>query len=323
MNKNLTTLLDKYPGTRVAVAVSGGADSMALLHLVSAAGLDAVALTVDHGLRANSGHEAKIVERFAAQIGIPHTTLHWSERKPKTGIEEAARAARYKLLTDFCRTHDIGVLLTAHQADDQIETFLLNLGRGSGVYGLAAMRPETMRDGIVIARPLLSVPRAALAEYCKKNKIKFATDAMNDDETFARVHIRKNRHLLSERLGVTDARMRTAIDALGRVRDVLENDVDRMVGLVMPGAATRAVFSAAFLNDMPEEVRMKFLSRLFQKIGGADYPPRLEKIKRAITMLNNDCKFTTAHCIMRRLGDKILIAPEGTSCSFKSVTGNR
>ncbi|MDR1207394.1 MAG: tRNA lysidine(34) synthetase TilS [Rickettsiales bacterium] len=316
MNKNFADILGKYKGRNIAIAVSGGIDSMALMHMAANARINAIALTVDHGLRTASAKEAKFVERIATQIGIPHVTLHWTGKKPKSGLENAARIARYELLLDFCKNHGIEILLTAHQADDQIETFLMNLGRGSGIYGLAGMRAETARDGITIARPLLSIPRSRLAEYCNKNKIEYVTDEMNDDESFTRVRIRKNRHLLRDRLGIGDARILTAMESIGRVRGMLETDVDNLIKSV---TNERAIFSAKFLFDQPDELMMKFLSRLLQKIGQLPYPPRLEKIRRAITLLENDCKFTVAHCIVRRLGTKILVAPEGESASFNTI----
>ncbi|MCL1902214.1 MAG: tRNA lysidine(34) synthetase TilS [Alphaproteobacteria bacterium] len=317
MNKNFNDLLKSYKNRRIAVAVSGGIDSMALMHIAANSGLNAVAVTVDHGLRENSASDAKFVEQIAAKIKIPHYILHWTGTKPKTGIEDAARRARYELLLDFCRAHDIKVLMTAHQADDQIETFLMNLGRGSGVYGLAGIRAELTLDGITIARPLLDVTRAELIKYCKNNKIEYVHDEMNDDENFTRVKIRKNRHILEDRLGITDARILTAIHSLGRVRDMLEDDVEELVSSVLIN--NRAIFSEKFLTDMPHELRMKFLSRILQKIGTLPYPPRLEKIERAIICLENDCKFTTARCIVRRVQSNILIAAEGQSCSFRKA----
>jgi len=203
----------------------------------------------------------------------------------------------------------------AHHADDQIETFLINLGRGSGIYGLAAMRAEQVRDGIVIARPLLSVPRAELSEYCHARKIKFVADEMNEDENFLRVKIRKNRHVLPCKLDISDARILTAIEALGRARDMMEADVDKLIQSILIDG--RAIFGASFLFDMPDELRLKFLSRLFQIIGKSPYPTRLEKVRRADYMLKSDCKFTAARCIVRRLGMKILVAPEGQSSSFR------
>jgi tRNA(Ile)-lysidine synthase len=322
MNQNFIDFMKEFDGRRVAAAVSGGVDSITMLHWIAELGLDAVALTVDHGLRSKSAEEAAFVERVAASLGIPHATLKWTGAKPDAGIEEAAREARYNLMLDFCRNHGIGVLVLAHQADDQIETFLMNLGRGSGVYGLAAIRSRIVRDGIVIARPLLSTSRKELEEYCRARGIEHVRDEMNEDDGFLRVRIRKNRHLLRDKLGISDARIMAAITALGRARDALERQVGELLDRVMPRSADglmpdRAVFSASFLFDMDAEIQLKFLSRLVQAIGGGAHPARLEKIQLALRKLERDTMLTLGGCIMRRLGAKILVAREGASTSFK------
>lgn len=321
MPKIDTNFFEKYQNQRVAVAVSGGVDSMALLHMVADAKMNAVALTVDHGLRPSSGAEAKMVASFAASMGVPHETLIWDGKKPKNGIEAAARNARYALLTEYCRVNKIDVLVIAHQADDQIETFLMNLARGSGVYGLAAMRSETVRDGIILARPLLDIPRDMLKEYCDKNNIPYVHDEMNDDENLLRIKMRKNRHVLRDKLDISDDRILLAIKSLGRVRDMLENTVDNLIR-VISFENNRAVFGASFLFDMDAEIRLKFISRLLQIIGKTVYPPRLKNVERVLEKLKGDTIMTVNHCVVRRMGTKILVAPEGTSTSFRKKKNN-
>ncbi|MCL2758515.1 MAG: tRNA lysidine(34) synthetase TilS [Alphaproteobacteria bacterium] len=304
---------DDFFEKRIAVAVSGGADSMALLHMCR--DLDATVLHVDHGLRAAAKKDSAFVAAAAKELNLSCVILQWTGKKPKTGVEAAARDARYDLLLKWCRDNDVGHLFVAHNADDQIETFLMNLGRGSGVYGLAAMPDSQSRRGVTVVRPLLDTPRRDLEKYCADNGIKFIHDEMNDDENFTRVKIRKNRHVLCDRLGISDERILTAIENLGRVRDMLEDNVGGLVKDVLAGG--RAKFSESRLSGMPDELRLKFLSRLFQILGNTAYGPRLEKIARADYMLQSDCKFTINNCIVRRLKDKILIAPEGSSSSFR------
>jgi tRNA(Ile)-lysidine synthase len=343
MNQSFINFMDKYKKRRIAVAVSGGADSMALLHKLGVRSEELgvnracgntraskqeqstphsslltpnlTALTVDHGLRKESELEAQMVAKACTKLGIEHHILKWVGEKPSTGIEARAREARYELMLKFCRENGVDVLMTAHQADDQIETFLLNLGRGSGVYGLAGMRAEQVRDGITIARPLLQVSRAELRKYCEDNNIKFIDDPMNHDPKFLRVKIRQNRRLLREKLDISDARILAAVNALGRVREALEDDVEALAESVYINA--RAVFQEDFLFDLDTEIQLKLLSYLIQKIGGEKYPIRMAQIKSAIQQLRGDCKFTLGHCVLRRLGKKILIAREGESASFK------
>lgn len=155
---------------RLAVAVSGGADSLALTLLADewarSRGGAVLALTVDHGLRPEAADEARMVGRWLAARGIAHAILHYRGERPVANIQARARALRYRLLLDRCRAEGVVHLLIAHHREDQSETVLLRLGRGSGVSGLAAMRPIMEMPEARILRPLLSIPRARLAETC-------------------------------------------------------------------------------------------------------------------------------------------------------------
>lgn len=150
---------------RLAVAVSGGADSIALALLMGQI-CDIEAVTVDHGLRAEAADEARFVGEVMARHNIAHTILHWQGEKPSSGIQAAARTARYKLIQDWCTAKNISNLVLAHHLDDQAETFLMRLSRGSGVYGLAAMAEVSTLMGslgsIHMLRPLLHVSKDRL-----------------------------------------------------------------------------------------------------------------------------------------------------------------
>ena len=300
---NLKNFARDFPGETWAVAVSGGADSMALLYLTAESGIPVVVLTVDHDLRPESAAEARHVAAAAKKLGVRHAILKWRHgRVPKAGLEEAARDARYALMLDYCKKNNIGVLALAHHADDQIETFLMNLGRGSGVYGLAGMRARTTRDGVVIFRPLLAVSKAELRKYCDDNKIKYFDDEMNRDQEFLRVKIREGRHAL----GLSDARLLLAIENLGRVRDYIEAEAKRLAWKIP------AEFDAAALTSLPDEIRFRVLSLMLAK----DYPPRLDDIKNAFAKLDKgDAKFTLGNCNIRKLNGKIRIWKEGTKWS--------
>ena len=300
---------------RVAVAVSGGVDSVCLLHWLVSAGVDAVALHVNHHLRKSADVEAEYVQKISESLGVKCHVFDWVAEKPDSGLEAAAREIRYKFMTDFCHENDISWLVVAHQADDQIETFLMNLSRGSGVSGLSAMRPISYRDGIKIARPLLNVFRSELIDYCEKNNIKYFSDEMNDDENYTRVKIRKNRHLLSDKLGISDARILLAIENLARARDALDTDIDMRIKSVMYDGY--ALFSDSFLFDVADDIGLKFLGTLIQKIGGNNYQPRLNSLMFALSKLKSDCKFTLGHCTLRRFKNQILIVPEGAKTSIR------
>ena len=315
MNEKFLDFAQKYSGKRLAVAVSGGADSVCLLHWAVKIGLNVTALHVNHGLRDAADTETQYVVDLCKKLQIPYQVFYWTDDKPTTGLEAAARDARYKFMTDWCLENNIDALMIAHQADDQIETFLMNLSRGSGVSGLSAMQPESYRNGVKIVRPLLGIFRSELIKYCDENDIKYFDDEMNEDESYTRVKIRKNRHLMSDKLGISDSRILLAIENLSRARDALDSNIDSLVQSVLYD--DYALFSDSFLFDLPPDISLKFIGVLIQTIGGNNYQPRLNSLVFALSKLKSDCKFTLGHCTLRRFKNQILIVPEGAKTSIR------
>lgn len=271
--------------TRVAIAVSGGSDSVALMHLVHrwwvARGSDAEAcrisiLTVDHGLREAAAAEAKYVSAWSAALGFEHHVLHWLEQKPSSGLQAAARDARYELLAAWCRSHDAGLLLVGHTCDDQAETVLMRLAHGSGVDGLAGMAAWRDLGGVMVYRPLLTTRRRDLRYLLKRDGIGYIDDPSNEDEHFERVRVRKA--LASQAWGCVDARqiarsadrMRDAADALDQVTDQL---VSRHCSLHLGGFVA---IELAPLAQAPREIRRRSIERAIKVVGGLSYPPRAE-----------------------------------------------
>ncbi|MBQ2017526.1 MAG: tRNA lysidine(34) synthetase TilS [Alphaproteobacteria bacterium] len=315
MNEKFLDFIRAYCDKPIAVAVSGGVDSICLLHWLAELKMNITALHVHHHLRDVADVEATYVADTCKKLGIPCHVFHWNHDNITTGVEAAARTARYDFMTEFCRENEIGVLMVAHQADDQIETFLMNLARGSGVNGLSAMRDVSYRDGVKIVRPLLSVFRCELIEYCDTHKIKYFSDEMNYDDKYTRVKIRQNRHCLSEKLGISDDRILLAIENLGRARDALDSDATaRVKSVIYDGYA---LFGDSFLFDVPADIGLKCLGMLIQIIGGDDYQPRLNSLTFALSKLQSDCKFTLGHCTIRRFKNQILIVPEGAKTSIR------
>ena len=315
MNEKFLDFAQKYSGKRLAVAVSGGVDSVCLLHWAVKIGLNVTALHVNHGLRDAADTETQYVVDLCKKLQIPYQVFYWTDDKPTTGLEAAARDARYKFMTDWCLENNIDALMIAHQADDQIETFLMNLSRGSGVSGLSAMQPESYRNGVKIVRPLLGIFRSELIKYCDENDIKYFDDEMNEDESYTRVKIRKNRHLMSDKLGISDNRILLAIENLSRARDALDSNIDSLVQSVLYD--DYALFSDSFLFDLPPDISLKFIGVLIQTIGGNNYQPRLNSLVFALSKLKSDCKFTLGHCTLRRFKNQILIVPEGAKTSIR------
>lgn len=182
-------------GSPIGLAVSGGPDSLALLLLaVEARPLGVEAATVDHVLRPESRAEAESVAAHCERLGVPHKilTVKWAE-KPASAIQERARLMRYRLLGDWARERGLTSLLTAHHLDDQAETFLMRLARGSGVKGLAGMRRVSRAQGakVAVVRPLLGWHHSELEAVCAAAGIEAIDDPSNDDDQFERVRVRK------------------------------------------------------------------------------------------------------------------------------------
>jgi tRNA(Ile)-lysidine synthase len=179
----------------IGVAVSGGPDSLALLLLAAATRPGKIeAATVDHDLREGSRKEAEMVADLCKMLGVPHEilTVNW-DKKPTSAIQERARLQRYKALGEWAKEKKIDVVVTAHHSDDQAETLLMRLVRGSGIRGLAGMRALRKFPGsnIAIARPLLRWTRGELGEICVAAGIEPAIDPSNSDPKFERVRVRE------------------------------------------------------------------------------------------------------------------------------------
>ncbi len=194
VSKRLDALCGPELSNTIAIAVSGGGDSLALLHLAAAwaqtRSVRLVALTVDHGLRAESVQEAAFVAQSAAKLKMPHHSLKWSGWDRRGNLQDMARQARRKLIEDWSRAQGVVTVLTGHTADDQAETVLMRLARGSGVDGLTGMA-ETVQHGMRWARPLLEERREDLRNYLKDQDVEWIEDPSNEDPRFDRVRARQ------------------------------------------------------------------------------------------------------------------------------------
>jgi len=266
----------------IAVAVSGGPDSLALVLLADSwarrRGGEARALTVDHGLRPESAEEARTVAGWLAARAIPHQILIWAGDKPASGIQEAAREARYDLMAEWCRSQGCLHLLAAHQCEDQVETYLIRRRAGSGIDGLAGMSAVRELAGCRLVRPLLSVPRARLLALLADQGQAFLRDPSNLNPVFERARLR----LASERFGGTDLDAIVAdLHASGRQRIEREGVLDRLLaGAVMVHPAGFGVLDPAAIGVADPETAERLLGRVAATIGGARYPARFARLAR-------------------------------------------
>ncbi len=279
----------------LVLAVSGGPDSTALM-LLAARWRDAlkskptlIAVTVDHGLRKESKHEAAAVARLARKLKIAHRTLRWSGRKPSAGLQNAARMARYKLLGSAAHKAGAAHILTAHTLDDQAETVLIRMSRGSGLTGLGAMTRMAMLpvDGehsITLVRPLLEISKARLIATLRAAKIAYAEDPSNRDPKFTRVRLRGLMSALAEE-GLDAGRLAQLARRLRRAETAIEAAVDRAAALVvdMPRPHTVALEARRFA-ELPAEIALRLLGRLVAQVGdeGPVELGKLEALKSAL-----------------------------------------
>ncbi|UTW56453.1 tRNA lysidine(34) synthetase TilS [Kordiimonas sp. SCSIO 12610] len=279
---------------RLAVAVSGGADSLALALMVSEIA-PIVGLTVDHQLRGESADEADYVHSLLTKHDIEHHILRWNGVKPESNLQAEAREARYELLENWCRDNGIDHLLTAHHMNDQAETFLLRLARGSGVYGLASIEPVSLgltNKNIKIVRPLLNFSKDGLKEYLTKRNIEWIDDPSNEKEQFNRVKVR--RFLENPMLdGFTPERLAATANHFARTRDALRfyeaEWVSRHVVFDKFGCVS---FKASSLKVAPEEIILRGLGGLIRRVSGNLYAPRFEKLYRLYDTLRTNDTFS-------------------------------
>jgi tRNA(Ile)-lysidine synthase len=294
-------------GPRIAVGVSGGPDSMALtLRLAEwaqARGGLVEALTVDHGLRAESAEEATQVGRWLARLpGVTHHTLHWTGAKPETGIQAAARDARYRLLAGYCRDHAILHLCTAHHRDDQQETHRLRAGHGSGTMGLAGMSAIRALNGVRLLRPLLGVPKAELLELLSARAQPWLSDPSNDNPVFERARLRAEGPAIAEHDAAT-------LHRLGLQRRHLEAAAaDLLATTLVLHDSGWAELEAVILAE-PVAPNALLFGWLLQSLGGSDYPVGEGRRLEALARIRSDpaADFTLGGCHVRRLGAKLEI----------------
>ena len=291
----------------LAVAVSGGPDSLALTLLLAEwthsrnGRLDA--LTVDHRLREGSTAEAQQVGRWLAQLpGVKHRILTWSDPKPETGIQAAARDARYRLLAGYCRDHAILHLCVAHHRDDQHETHRLRAGHGSGAVGLAGMSAIRSLDGVRLLRPLLGIAKAGLLALLTARDQAWIADPSNGNPAFERVRLRA----AGTEMNAQDM---AALHRLGLERQRLEGEAAAILaGSLTLHASGWAELGLDAFAESDAAGRLAF-GWLLQSLGGNDYPVSDERRLEALVRLKSDAAadFTLGGCHLRRLGERLEI----------------
>ena len=319
------------PPARLGIAVSGGSDSLALLSLaveaLAGTGVELHAATVDHRLRAASKEEAEVAKALCKTLGVPHQTLVW-EKGPQGGnLQDEAREARYDLLTAWAKGRDIPVIALGHTADDQAETVLMRLRRASGVTGLAAMRSRRMRDGVMLARPMLGLRRADLQSFLRARNIEWVDDPSNENTKFERVRIRQAMELL-EPLGLTVPTLTAVAENMARSRDALDWYAFTSAQELLKVGPLGVQIDQRGFRVLPEEIAFRLLRHALRWMSGQTYPPRREPMLAALRAVRHGTSFTLAGCqLVTRKGStwvtRELNAVTGLTAELGAVWNNQ
>ncbi len=308
--------------TEVALAVSGGPDSMALLLLVDRwrrkrlergqIAPDLTIFTVDHGLRETAADDCRFVLDKARSLGYEAERLSWTGPKPVSRVQETARDYRYQLLAAACHLRGIKVLMTAHHLDDQVETFLMRLARGSGVDGLSAMALESRRYGLRLLRPFLEFRKEELQTELEASGWDHVTDPGNTDRRFERVRLREAAGAL-EALGLSAGMIGLGVRRLRRARAALDEMGNDFVArnVLISSYGTARMDQLAF-HDAPDEIALRALSRILKLCGGRQDVANMARLESLTEKLKSDfvTNSTLAGCRIISRGDFWLIVRE-------------
>jgi len=321
------SMMDKEPFSRlhchdrIAVGVSGGPDSMVLAYLLSCwseekGGPQIHILSVDHGLRAEAVDEVAHVKNVSENWPrSTHYILKWGGEKPAQRVQESARSARYGLMEAHCEAHGITALLLAHHRDDQSETVLFRLAKGSGLDGLTGIRPSQERGNLTLFRPLLDISKDDILAFCHEEEIPFVDDPSNEKEQYARVRLRRSRAVL-EQEGLSSKRLAVTAKRMERARCALEFYSDKVYRRAAKNIeSVRIVFDCGVLFSEPEETVLRVLMKAMEDLCSTQaYRPRMEKVESLLEDIMRQGSMkprTLGGVIFCKRGDDLVLTLEG------------
>ncbi|MDG1287320.1 MAG: tRNA lysidine(34) synthetase TilS [Rickettsiales bacterium] len=302
----------------MAVALSGGSDSLALLHLMHQLYPDIAitALTVDHQLREDSSYEAMRVNEWMKALDIPHQILKWEHHELQGNLQSNARNARYHLMSEWCLANKTSVLLLGHTQDDQAETIAYQQERSAGPVGLAGMSGARMENNIQLLRPLLGHTRAELQDWLGTQQFPWINDPSNQNTAFARVRIRQQ---LTE-----NPNEKAELLALGQKmalqRLQIEQDHAKFIEQHITVNDTHLICPLIAFLKLTEDQAAYTLGRILCHIGGDDYPPRYAKRLNALNNIkvNKNQRFTLGHCFIKTQQEQLHFSLEQNSTATRA-----
>jgi len=304
----------------LAVAVSGGPDSLALAYLAKCYSLKnkikVKYYIVNHRLRKESSLEAKIVKKVLRKISIKCTILNWNGKKPSKNIQAIARDKRYSLLANECKKNNIKYLLLGHHLNDLFENFLIRIVRGSGLNGLISFSKNTKyrSQNINVMRPLLNLEKKDLLYISNEVFSFFVKDPSNINEDYKRTRIRNLLYSL-EKEGLDLQKLKLTINNLKDSDKSIKFYVDKNLkkNAVFLKRKNIYILSSNFF-DQSHEIIFRSLTKLIQKLGKKYYPARGKSINELIERINKKSftKVTLGGCFIERINETILITQESS-----------
>jgi|TARA_B110000881_G_C18554235_1_gene505897 tRNA(Ile)-lysidine synthase len=309
--KNLNFITNE----NITIGVSGGPDSLALASLVkmfqNEKKIKVFFVLIDHGIRKNSSTEAIQVKKLLKKHDIDITILK-NKEKIKSNIQSRARDVRYKLLTNFSKKNKVKYILTAHHSDDQVETFLIRLSRGSGVRGLSAMKLSTrLENKIYLVRPLLDQNKDELIYIAKKIFKKVFKDPSNKNKKYLRTRVRYLKNIL-EKNGIHYDQILKSIKNLASTRDTLDAYIGKIYKTNVKNKKKEIIVNFKNISIESVEIQIKILSEAIRNFSKSYYPPRSKKILNLIEVFSTyeKKKLTLAGCLLEKSGPYISIKKE-------------
>lgn len=304
--------LDRLAGDipAIGIAVSGGGDSIALMHMAAewGRGRTIMVATVDHGLRPDSAAEARQVSRAARALELPHATLLWQRETDTGNLMANARDARLRLLAGWAQRNKLSAVLLGHTADDQAETLVMRLARGSGIDGLASMAEWRDRFGIRWLRPMLGAGRQELRDWLTARGIAWADDPSNENEDFDRIRIRK----AIGAMGLDIGALARAANHIGEARDALSHYAAHAAREAEAHNGSLTLPIRAY-NDAPSEIRRRLIVAACRWVTGADYPPRRNTVLHALNAIATGHRVTLDGALIEPAGDRIRLFREAAA----------
>lgn len=313
----MASLFQRAPPLHLGLAVSGGSDSMALLHLAARwhdpRQTQLHAVTVDHGLRRDSAEEAEYVKTVAAQLGLCHTTCVWDGWDGHGNVQSAARNARYRLIHEALG-QDVPVL-TGHTRDDQAETILMRIKRGSGVDGLGGMTPDRrMPDGLRIMRPMLGMRRAELRDFLQALGVAWVEDPTNDDDHYDRVLMRQALPVLGD-LGVTVDRLADFAGHMQRAAQVLTDTAARAFTEHGQQSALGLHLRRDGFLDLQVDTQTRLIAAAIMWTTNAAYRPRYHAVLRCLSDIGRGKTHTLQGAVIYVRGGQVHVMREYARCA--------